>query len=277
MSLLGDTPQRAFTHKLDQFNRFAEPELRTLLASLGIRPTDSVLDIGCGTGLITQWLAEQAYDGQVLGIDLSHAHIEHALSHQPTQLPLAYRQADLTTFTMTPASLDWIWCSNTIHHLANPVAQLSRLITFLRPGGTLLLGRSNFLPDMFFAWDERLEREVMLACYQYYRDKYNLSAHATTTARNYVGWATAAMQVPATAKTITVERTAPLSESEQHYFLEVVFRGYWGHRVQPYLSAEDWKALQALTNPGSPRYCLHRPDFHHIQTYTLVRATKSAA
>jgi ubiquinone/menaquinone biosynthesis C-methylase UbiE len=275
MSLLGDTPNRAFTHKLDRFNRFAEPELRGLIASLGIRATDSILDIGCGTGLMTRWLAEQAYQGDVLGIDLSHAHIDHAIQHQPPDLPLTYQQGDLTTLRLPTESLDWIWCSNTIHHLTDPVGELRRLIPFLRPGGTLLLGRSTFLPDMFFAWDERLEGEVMLACYQYYRDKYNISAHATTNARNYVGWATAAMETPATAKTITIERTAPLSAEEESYFLEVVFRGYWGYRVQPYLSSEDWQELEALTDPTSPRYCLKRPDFHHIQTYTIVSVMRT--
>jgi hypothetical protein len=124
---------------------------------------------------------------------------------------------------------------------------------------------------MFFAWDERLEEEVRRASYQYYREKYGLSAHAVADTRNYVGWARAAGGAGVTAQTIVIERIAPLSAADEEYYLEGVFRGYWGHRVQPYLTPGDWEALRALTDPESGRYCLRRPDFHHIQTYTLVR------
>jgi hypothetical protein len=36
--LLGDTTLRDYARKLSLFNRFAEPELRTLIASVSLRP-----------------------------------------------------------------------------------------------------------------------------------------------------------------------------------------------------------------------------------------------
>ena len=68
--LLGDTPQKAYVTKLDLFNRFAEPELREVIAGLDLSPTSRVLDAGCGTGLITSWLAEQVPAGLVELLDL---------------------------------------------------------------------------------------------------------------------------------------------------------------------------------------------------------------
>ncbi len=271
--MLGDRPDRAYTHKLDRFNRFAGRELRRLVASLGIRSDHTILDAGCGTGMISQWLAEQTMQGHVLGVDVSHGHIEFARDHLPVDLPVTFQQGDLTQLALSQASFDGIWCSNTIHHLQNPVEILQQLFRFLRPGGALWLGRSSFLPDMMFAWNERLEREVMAACYQYYRDKYNLSPYDTANSRNYVGWAHSAGGANIRVQTIAIERVAPLDSDTDAYFLEVFFRGFWQH-LKPYLTPEDGEELMRLTDPESPHYCLHRPDFHHIQTYTLVTATR---
>jgi 2-polyprenyl-3-methyl-5-hydroxy-6-metoxy-1,4-benzoquinol methylase len=57
--LLGDTPQRDYGRKLQLFNAFAAPELRALIAGLGLRPGMIALDAGCGAGMATAWLAEQ--------------------------------------------------------------------------------------------------------------------------------------------------------------------------------------------------------------------------
>lgn len=272
MTLLGDSPDRAYTHKLDRFNRFARDDLRRLIATLDIRSDYTILDAGCGTGLISQWLAEHTTQGHVLGVDLSHGHIEFARANLPAVLPIRYEQGDLLQLSLMPASFDGIWCSNTIHHLHNPVETLRHLLTFIRPGGSLWLGRSSFLPDMMFAWNERLEREVMAACYRYYRDKYNLSPYDTANSRNYVGWAQRAGGANIRVQTIAIDRIAPFDTDTEAYFLDVFFRGFW-RNLNPYLSPEDGDELMRLTDPDSPDYCLKRPDFHHIQTYTLVTAT----
>lgn len=268
--LLGDTPQKAYVTKLDLFNRFAEPELRQLIAGLGLPESARVLDAGCGTGLITTWLAEHVPHGLALGVDLSTGHLRQAQTRMTTAAPLHFLQADMTHLPLATGPFDLIWSSNALNHLHNPVAGLQALAANLRPGGRLVLGQSAFLPDMFFAWDARLEKEVMLACRQYYRDKYGLDERDTTATRNLFGWMRQAGLHNVTAQTIVIERTAPLSEADQLYFVEGVFKGYWAHRVQPYLSEADWHTLEALCDPTSSAFCLHRPDFHHLQTFSVV-------
>lgn len=271
--LLGDTPHKAYATKLDLFNRFAEPELRDVVAELELPPTARVLDAGCGTGLITTWLAEQVPNGLALGVDLSTGHLRQAQTRLTTSTSLNFLQADMTRLPLMIEPFDLIWSSNAINHLRRPVAGIKKLAANLRPGGRVVLGQSAFLPDMFFAWDARLEQKVMLACRQYYRDKYGLDERETTAARNLFGWLRRAGLGDVTAKTIVIERTAPLSEADRRYFVEGVFKGYWGHRVQPYLSEADWRTLEALCDPASPEFCLHRPDFHHVQTFSVVTGT----
>ncbi len=271
IGFLGDTPQRSYGSKLDLFNRFAAPELRRLIADLELQPGDIVLDAGCGTGLITTWLAEQVPQGWVMGLDLSAPHLRHTRQHlSRNNLPLAFVQGDMTELPYKIGLFDLIWSSNTINHLHQPVAGIRTLAKKLRPKGRLVLGQSAFLPEMFFAWDARLEKEVMLACRQYYRDKYGLDERDTTHVRNLFGWLRQAGLQNISARTIIIERTTPLTSADEHYFVEGVFNGYWGHRVRPYLSLEDWTILSELCDPASPGFCLRRPDFHHIQTFTVV-------
>ncbi len=269
--LLGDTPHKSYVTKLDLFNRFAEPELRSVIADLGVLPVDHLLDAGCGTGLITTWLAEQVPQGLVLGLDLASGHLRHARQRLVrSSLPLNFFQADLLRLPLSLGQFDLIWSSNALNHLHNPVAGLRSLRRLLRSGGRLVLGQSAFLPDMFFAWDARLEQAVTLACRRYYRDKYGLAEQDTSAVRNLFGWLQRAGFHEVQARTILIERTPPLTPPDEHYFIEGVFKGYWGHRVQPYLSAADWDTLTALCDPGSPDFCLRRPDFHHLQTFTVV-------
>lgn len=265
---LGDTAVRVYSRKLELFNRFAEPELRAALALLDVQPGQRVLDAGCGVGLIAQWLAERAGPaGRVIGVDLSGQHARAALQLAPDAVIL---QADVTRLPVAGAGFDRLWCANTINHMHDPVATIALFARVLKPGGRLALGQSLFLPEMFFAWDERLEQAVVQANRRYYREKYNLDEADTANVRNVLGWVKRAGLRDVRAHTLMIERARPLSALDREYFIECVFQGYWGERVRPFLSAEDWRALQALTDPGNSAFCLDRPDFHHLQSYTVV-------
>lgn len=272
LGLLGDSPKKDYIDKLDVFNQFAAPELRQVISDLQLSKGDAILDAGCGTGLISMWLAQAvAPSGSVLGIDLSQPHVFHAQRRLiGTELPVSVVQGDISRLPIADRSFDMIWCSNTIHHLRSPVHGTRLLVEKLRPNGRLVLGQSAFLPEMFFAWNARLEKEVMLACRQYYRDKYGLDERDTAAVRNLLGWLKRAGLTGVSVRTIVIERTGPLCPEDEVYFLEGVFKGYWGDRLRPYLSPEDWAELEQLCNPDSPQFCLRRPDFHHVQTFTVA-------
>jgi SAM-dependent methyltransferase len=155
--LLGDTTARNYSHKLKLFNSYAEPELRLAVASLSLRSGMRVLDAGCGTGEALGWLRDAvAPDGIVVGIDLASAHTGSArASVSPETLVV---QADLLKPPVADASFDLVWSINTINHLHDPVAGIEILAVLLRGGGRMALGQSSLVPDMYFAWDSRLER-----------------------------------------------------------------------------------------------------------------------
>jgi SAM-dependent methyltransferase len=267
--LLGDTPVRDYSRKLSLFNSFAAPELRGLIANLALRPGMRILDAGCGTGEALDWLLDQVKPaGTVAGMDLAMAHVQVARQRASPQIQVC--QGDISNAPFAPASFDLIWCVNTINHLHDPVAGVKRLASTLGPGGRIALGQSALLPDMFFAWDSRLERVTNEAVRQYYRDRYHLGEHDLASVRAIVGVLRRADLCRVAVRTVMIERVSPVDEATETYLVEAIFRDTWGERLRPYLSNGDYSELVRLCNPQDLQFALRRPDFHFLQSFTLA-------
>ncbi|MEA3196920.1 MAG: hypothetical protein QOF32_972 [Gammaproteobacteria bacterium] len=267
--LLGDTPTRDYSRKLQLFNSYAEPELRQIIGGLGLTPGMRILDAGCGTGEALHWLFDEVKpSGRVVGIDLAAAHVEAARLHASTQIEVL--QGNMLHAPLDPASFDLIWCINTINHLHDPVQGVNRLAASLRTGGRIALGQSSLLPDMYFAWDSRLERLTNEAVRQYYRDRYRLEERGLASVRAIVGVLRGAKLRNVTARTIMIERVSPVDAATESYLVEAIFRGTWGERLRPYLSDDDYAELARVCDPQHSQYALRRRDFHFLQSFTLV-------
>lgn len=267
--LLGDTAVRDYSSKLRQFNAFAQPELRQAIASLHLQPGMRVVDVGCGTGEALGWLADEVgSQGLVVGMELAAA---HAASARTAALPsILVLQADLLRAPLRAAGFDLVWSVNTINHLRDPLGGVRSLVSLLRPGGRIAFGQSSLLPDMFFAWDSRLERLTNEAVRQYYRDRYGLSEHDLSAVRSLVGLLRSAELVNVSVRTWPLERIWPLDSASEAYLRDAIFRDTWGERLRPYLSGQDYEQLVRLCDPLSAQYALRRRDLHVVQTFTLA-------
>lgn len=270
-ALLGDTASRDYAAKLEAFNAFAEPELRKAIGTLNLTSGMQVLDAGCGSGEALAWLHERVEpNGTVVGVDLSAAHLGSAARLLRPGVTLI--QSDLLEVPLPARSLDFIWCVNTLHHLRDPLQGVNRLASLLRPGGRIAFGQSSFLPDMYFAWDARLERLTNEAVRRYYQERYRLEERDLTAVRALLGLLRRTSLRDVTVRTLVIERTTPLGSADRTYLLQTIFRQTWGERLRPYLSQADYAELSALCDPGHPQFALRRPDFHFLQTFTLALA-----
>ena len=267
--LLGDTPSRDYSRKLSLFNSFAEPELRRLIAGLGLHPGMRILDAGCGTGEALPWLLDEVKpSGKIVGIDLAAAHVDAARRFASTNIDVL--EGDLLTARLPPASFDCVWCVNTINHFREPIYGLCRLASLLRPRGRIALGQSSLLPDMYFAWDSRLERVVNEAVRQYYRERYCLDERELASVRALVGVLRAANLKNVTVRTVLLERMSPVDPATERYLVEAIFRDTWGERLRPYLANDDYAQLVRLCNPQHSQFAVRRQDFHFLQSFTLA-------
>jgi SAM-dependent methyltransferase len=266
---LGDTVARDYSHKLSKFNAFAQPELHALIRGLDLKPGMRVLDAGCGTGEASNWfLGEVSPAGRVVGVDLAAAHIAAARRHVSPQIQL--HQANLFDDLFEPACFDLVWCVNTINHLTDPLAGVIHLAKLVRDGGRVAIGQSSFLPDMYFAWDARLERVVNDAVRRYYQDRYDLDEDDLRAVRALVGILRQANLRNIAVRTVMIERMSPLDAASESYLQEAIFQDTWGERLRPYLLPADFAELARLCDSGHSSYALRRPDFHFLQTFTLA-------
>src|SRR5688500_6143418 len=83
-----------------------------------IRPGDSVLDVGCGTGAVTLLAKQRAEHGKVYGIDPAPEMIAVARKTAARKrLDIDFRMAVIESLPCPDASLDVVTSSLMMHHL----------------------------------------------------------------------------------------------------------------------------------------------------------------
>ena len=112
--------------------------LRELTARTGIGPGDTVLDLGCGTGVLLPFLRERVgASGCVLGIDIADNMVEIAAGKLAQFDNVAVRRADIMEFS-TNRQFAHVTCLNFFPHIQDRPAFLRKVIgEWLASGGTL--------------------------------------------------------------------------------------------------------------------------------------------
>lgn len=120
----------------------AGPEMqRRAVAALRLRPGDTVLDLGCGTGMLLADLATQVEaKGRIIGVDVSPKMIGLA-----EQVVHAHRLANVELVCddamayQPPRPVDGVVFCLSLSTMPDPEAILRRAVGFLRPGGRLVV------------------------------------------------------------------------------------------------------------------------------------------
>lgn len=113
---------------------------QALLVHAGLQMGMSVLDVGCGTGEMSTWLAEKVgMQGKVDAIDISDAQIAMAKQHHGTPKNLEYHTHDIFALDQNFSNqFDLIYCRLVLSHLTNPKTALQKLIHCLKPNGIIV-------------------------------------------------------------------------------------------------------------------------------------------
>ncbi len=117
-------------------------------------PLRRILDLGSGTGTGTFALLERFEGADVIALDMSAQLLQH-LMDKAGVLGVADRvrtiQADLDAAWPAIDTVDLVWASSSLHHMADPDRVLTEVLAAIRPGGLLVVAEMDsfprFLPD----------------------------------------------------------------------------------------------------------------------------------
>jgi SAM-dependent methyltransferase len=132
------------TAEFDRFTRhLTQPLAERMVTLANLRPTDRVLDLGTGTGIVALAVAARPdFAGRITAVDLSEGMLRAAkrtAAKEDFGSRLDFCRMDAEALGLQSASFDVALTLFALLHFPNPLSALRELFRTLRPGGRLVL------------------------------------------------------------------------------------------------------------------------------------------
>jgi SAM-dependent methyltransferase len=145
-----------------------DPAHALMLDMIDLRPGDRVLDVACGTGLVSFRAAEAVgAQGAVVGTDISERMVEtvRRIAAERAVGNIVFERADAEELPFADGAFDAALCALGLMYVPDPVRALSEMRRLLRPGGTAAAAvwgarRNCGWAEIFPITDARVASEV---------------------------------------------------------------------------------------------------------------------
>ena len=147
-----------------------------------VRPGSRVLDVACGTGVVSRAAAILAgTGGSVAGVDLGEPTVAIARSHpaEENAAPIDYAQADATALPFDADDFDVALCQQGLQFFPDRAAALAEMRRVLKPGGRVAVATWKDIEPPFSAIADALGRHVSTEAAQMMHSPYALGDGAT--------------------------------------------------------------------------------------------------
>jgi ubiquinone/menaquinone biosynthesis C-methylase UbiE len=173
------------------------------LNALCLQKTDSLLDVGCGTGWGVIRAAERLSEGRACGVDLSPEMIARAQKAASEFPNVDFQVADAELLPYADASFNAVMCTHSFHHYSDPVRALGEIYRVMKPHGRLVILDSNRDRCAWVWFWDRILRVIEKSHVRYYTegellrlfDRTGYSTHALIYSEHFhlrfgkIGWA----------------------------------------------------------------------------------------
>jgi SAM-dependent methyltransferase len=132
----------------DELDMAFRRRVRWLLEALDLRPGLSLLDLGCGPGVLLRALAASAPGVRALGLDAGTERLARARS-APTAAPLL--RGDAQRLPFRDGAFARVLAAEVLEHFRDDDAALAEIARVLEPGGLLAVSVPH--ADYPFLWD----------------------------------------------------------------------------------------------------------------------------
>jgi ubiquinone/menaquinone biosynthesis C-methylase UbiE len=126
----------------DCYERYQVPSVfgplaRMFLQRVGLRPGQRVLDVACGTGVVTRHAAPiLGPAGSIVGVDLNSNMLDVAREQAPTGgASIEWRQGDAASLPCPDSDFDVVLCQQGVQFFPDRAGALQEMHRVLTPGG----------------------------------------------------------------------------------------------------------------------------------------------
>jgi ubiquinone/menaquinone biosynthesis C-methylase UbiE len=112
-----------------------------------------VLEVGCGRGDFSLWLAAKYPHATIIGVDFSEAAITIAADKQRAELSnVSFAVGDAEDLKFGCSMFDYVVSCECLEHVRHPDRMAREIARVLKPEGKFILTTENYFNGMFLAW-----------------------------------------------------------------------------------------------------------------------------
>lgn len=128
----------------------AKPAAAEFLRVAGLKPGERVLDVGCGTGIVTRAAAEQVGPtGSVTAVDVAPDMLDVARSIPAVGAPIGWYEADAGSLPLPDASYDVALSQISLQFFGARAGALAEIHRVLAPGGRIVISTPGYIQPQF--------------------------------------------------------------------------------------------------------------------------------
>jgi ubiquinone/menaquinone biosynthesis C-methylase UbiE len=137
------------------------PFATALLEAAGLQQGERVLDVACGTGVVTRLAAERVVpNGAVAGLDINPAMLAMARSVPSSGAAIEWHEANAESLPLPDASFDVVVSSLGLQFVGDKASALSEMRRVLAPRGRLAIATVGPTPPLFTILEQALARHM---------------------------------------------------------------------------------------------------------------------
>ncbi|WP_265519834.1 methyltransferase domain-containing protein [Nitratireductor luteus] len=150
----------------ENYQRFFVPAIGApvaddLIAIADLQPGERVLDIACGTGVVTRLAAERVgATGSVTGLDINPGMLAVARSATPPHLSIDWREANAESLPFPDNAFDVVLCQMGLQFVSGKLTALREMRRVLERGGRAVISVPGPKPPLFAIMTDALARHL---------------------------------------------------------------------------------------------------------------------
>ena len=150
----------------ENYQRFFVPSIGAPVADdlfgvADLQPGERVLDVACGTGVVTRLAAEHVgADGTVVGLDANPDMLAVARSQTRPDISIDWYEASAESMPLPDEGFDVVLCQMGLQFVADKVAALREMRRVLHAGGRVFVTGPGPKPPMFAIMTDALARHL---------------------------------------------------------------------------------------------------------------------